>query len=136
MASYDNPWIYKHKEFEEADIDNAFGFVYLITNTVTNKIYVGKKFFTKASRKSVKGKKKKIRISSDWQTYYSSSDELKEDVAKHGGNNFKREILRLCRSRSECTYWEAHYQFEYRVLLEDTYNKWIQCKIRKNSTLN
>lgn len=135
MADYENPWIWDEKEFSESDIDNAFGFVYLIKNKTTGKIYVGKKFFTRAGRKTVKGRKKKIRVSSDWQTYYSSSDELKEDVAKMGAGNFERRILRLCHSRTECTYWEAHYQFEFRVLLEDTYNRWISCKIRKNGKL-
>ena len=128
-------WLYQDREFTEDDIGNAVGFVYQITNLETNRIYIGKKLFTKASRKSIKGKRKKIRVSSDWLDYWSSSDELKEDVAKLGKDKFKREILRICYSRTECSYYEAYYQFEKNVLIEDTYNKWISVKVRRNSKL-
>lgn len=130
-----NPWIYQNRQFTDDDIGDAFGFVYLIRNRTTDKIYIGKKFFTKASRKTVKGKRKKIRVSSDWQDYYSSCKELQDDVNLTGKENFHREIIRLCYTRGECTYWEAHHQFAYQVLLQDTYNGWISCKVRKNARL-
>ena len=133
---YENPWIYQDKVFTSECIDNYIGFVYKITNTNDGRFYIGKKLFTRAGRKKVKGKTKKIRVESDWMKYYSSSDELNEDVQKLGKNMFRREILRLCKSKSECTYYEAKYQFELSVLLVNTYNKWIQCKIRRNTQLH
>ena len=133
---YENPWIYQDKVFTNECIDNYIGFVYKITNTNDGRFYIGKKLFTRAGRKKVKGKTKKIRVESDWMKYYSSSDELNEDVQKLGKNVFRREILRLCKSKSECTYYEAKYQFELSVLLVNTYNKWIQCKIRRNTQLH
>lgn len=132
---YENPWIYQDKVFTSECIDNYIGFVYKITNINDGRFYIGKKLFTRAGRKKVKGKTKKIRVESDWMKYYSSSDELNEDVQKLGKNVFRREILRLCKSKSECTYYEAKYQFELSVLLVNTYNKWIQCKIRRNTQL-
>jgi phage terminase large subunit-like protein len=132
---YENPWIYLDSPFTSEQISDHIGFVYKITNINDGRFYIGKKLFTRAGRKKVKGKTKKIRVESDWMKYYSSSDELNEDVQKLGKNVFRREILRLCKSKSECTYYEAKYQFELSVLLVNTYNKWIQCKIRRNTQL-
>jgi hypothetical protein len=56
------------QEFTEDMIGGAFGMVYLITHTPTGKKYVGKKFFTKAKTRQVKGKKKRSRVASDWIT--------------------------------------------------------------------
>lgn len=132
---YENPWIYLDSPFTSEQISDHIGFVYKITNTNDGRFYIGKKLFTRAGRKKVKGKTKKIRVESDWMKYYSSSDELNEDVQKLGKNVFRREILRLCKSKSECTYYEAKYQFELNVLIENSYNRWIQCKVRRNTLL-
>jgi len=80
-------------------------------------------------------KKKKIRskINSDWQTYWSSSDELKKDIESLGQENFTREILFYCKSKSECTYIEARTQFERKVLeSDDYYNGQISCRIHQS----
>ena len=50
-------WSYNGHEFNESDIGNSFGFVYCIHNLVDKKRYIGKKFFTKAGYKQVKGKR-------------------------------------------------------------------------------
>ena len=70
-------WIYKEQDFTEDMIGEDYGFVYVITNQVTGKKYIGKKFFYSAKTKQIKGKKKKIKVPSDWQTYYGSNEELK-----------------------------------------------------------
>lgn len=125
------PWIYKGSQLEELS-DDVVGFVYLITNLKTDKKYIGKKLAKRSKTKTVKGKKKKVKVDSDWKTYYGSSDVLIEDVKLHGKENFKREVLRLCYSKSECTYYEAKEQFCREVLeREDYYNNWIMCRIRK-----
>jgi len=134
-------WYYNGLEINELPED-CVGFVYLITNTVSGRKYIGKKLakFSKTTYKTVKlkngtKKKKKIRskINSDWLTYWSSSDELKADVAALEESNFKREILRYCNSKNELSYYEAKYQFEYDVLLNENlwYNGWISVKVRK-----
>ena len=63
-------WLYQGREFTEEDIGDAYGYVYRITNSTTNRKYIGKKFFSKAGYKQVKGKRKKIRKPSDWLTYW------------------------------------------------------------------
>jgi hypothetical protein len=125
-------WIYKNTEFTEQDIGDNYGFVYLITNLITDKKYIGKKFFYSLRTKVIKGKKKKFKVPSDWQTYYGSNSELQNDVQIHGVENFKREIIHLCKAKGECGYLEAKEQFDRCVLeSEDYYNAWIMVKVRK-----
>ena len=91
------------------------------------------KFFYSTKTKQVKGKKKRYKSFSDWQTYYGSSDTLKQDVLQLGREQFDREILHLCRSKGECGYLEAKEQFLNNVLESDEYyNTWIMCRIRKS----
>ena len=130
-------WLYNNKEFTEEDIGDSFGFVYEITNNTNGRKYVGKKFFTRAGTKQIKGKKKKVRLSSGWLGYWSSSKELQEDVKKIGEENFTRRILYLCKSRSECSYRETKENFIRDALLsENYYNSWVSCKIHKAHVLN
>lgn len=121
------------QEFTEDMIGDAFGMVYLITHTPTSKKYVGKKFFTKAKTRQVKGKKKRSRVASDWVTYWGSNKELQEEVKKNGEEQYTREILHLCKSRSECSYYETFEIFSRHALLSESYyNQWVSCKIRKD----
>jgi hypothetical protein len=138
-------WIYLNEEVKEIS-DDVVGFVYLITNTLTGRKYIGKKLakFSKTSYKVVKlkngtKKKKKIRskIDSDWKEYYGSSVELTADVLKFGADNFKREILHYCKSKAACSYIEAREQFERKVLeSDDYYNGQISCRIHGSHIKN
>ena len=138
-------WYYSGQEITELPEDTV-GFVYLITNITTGKMYVGKKLakFAKTSYKVVKlkngtKKRKKIRskINSDWQQYYGSSPNLTEDINKQGTDNFKREILYYCKSKSECSYIEAREQFSRRVLeSDDYYNGHIQVRVHGSHIKN
>lgn len=122
-------WQY-NGEIIESLPEDCVGFVYLITNLTSGKMYIGKKLakFSKTRYKTVlqkNGKKvrKKIKekINSDWQTYYGSNDKLNQDVKNLGEENFKREILYYCNSKAECSYLEAREQFNRRVLESDDY---------------
>jgi len=125
-------WLYNEEEYTEIG-DKVIGCVYLITNLRTNRKYIGKKNFYFTKTKQVKGKKKRHKVESDWRDYYGSNEELKHHVNIFGKDAFKREILRLCYSKGEMTYFEAKYQFENSVLeSEEYYNTWIMCKVRKN----
>ena len=109
----DNNWTYKG-EIVTVLPDEVVGFVYQITNTANGRMYIGKKLARfKRSRPPLKGRKNKRRykVDSDWQDYYGSSDELTADIMKIGKDNFKREILFYCRSKSELSYVEAREQF-------------------------
>ena len=119
----------------EAIPENAFGFIYEITNTINGKKYIGKKQMTrKIRRKPLKGKKRKRidHIESDWKTYTGSSDALNLDISTLGINKFNFKILKFCNSKFELSYFEAKMQFEKDVLLsEDYYNGIINCRIGK-----
>ena len=131
-------WLFESKTIEILPED-CVGFVYLITNNLTGRKYIGKKLakFSKTTYKTVKlkngnKKRKKIRgkIESDWQTYYGSNEQLNKDVAQLGSENFSREILYYCRSKAECSYIEAREQFSRRVLeSDDWYNGHIQVRV-------
>ena len=131
-------WFYYNtpEEFKLDDAEGYFGFVYLITHNPTGRKYIGKKFFTKAGTRQIKGKKKKIRKTSDWETYWGSNTELQAEVTKNGEEQYTREILHLCKSRSECSYWETFEIFSRQALLSDSYyNSWVTCKIHKSHVI-
>lgn len=127
-------WLYKGKQFAEEDIGDAYGYVYMITNNLNGRKYIGKKFFSKAGYKQVKGKRKKVRKPSDWLKYWGSNQELLNDIKQHGETHFTREIMHLCKNRSECAYLELKEQMNHCVLESDSwYNSWIMAKIRKSN---
>jgi hypothetical protein len=138
-------WFYENKLITELPED-CIGFVYLITNKLTGRKYIGKKLakFSKTTYKTIKlknGNKKKKRIKtkidSDWQLYYGSSPELTKDVELLGIDNFTREILFYCQSKSECSYIEAREQFSRRVLESDEYyNGHIQVRVHGSHIKN
>lgn len=136
--------------FEGTSVDSlpedCVGFVYLITNTITGRKYIGKKLakFSKTSYKTVKlkngtKKKKKIKskIDSDWMDYYGSSDELNKDILTLGKENFTREILHYCKSKAHTSYLEAKEQFDRKVLEStDYYNGQISVRVHGSHIIN
>lgn len=125
-------WLYENKPFDETP-EEYQGFVYEITELDTGKKYIGKKFFWKPKilpKTKTRKRRQRTRVESDWRTYFGSNAQVKELVEEKGIDNYKREILRLCKTKGECSYYEAKLQFEYDVLLKDEYyNEFIGCKI-------
>jgi hypothetical protein len=131
-------WLYQGAIVTELP-EECVGFVYIITNTLSGKKYIGKKLakFSRTTYKTVKlkngkKKKKKIRgkIESDWQEYWGSSPNLTADINTLGKDKFTREILHYCKSKSETSYIEAREQFERKVLeSQDYYNGHIQVRV-------
>lgn len=79
-------------------------FVYKITNTVNNKIYVGQHYGTITD------------------SYMGSGFILKRAIKKYGIENFKREILEICESHKKVNIREIYYIKELNSLRPNGYN--------------
>ena len=125
-------WYYNNELFELTP-EEYQGFVYQITELHTNKKYIGKKNFWKPKILPInKTRKRRVRtrVESDWKTYFSSSSQIQKLVEESGEEKFKREILKLCKTKGEMSYYEAKLQFENNVLFrDDYYNEFIGYRV-------
>ena len=129
-------WFYIGEPFTSEMIEDNIGFVYCITDARNGLKYIGKKgLISKRRMPPLKGKKRRrIKIiETDWQSYYGSSETVKALVEEYGPETFHREILRLCKSKGQMSYYEAKMQFETDCLLkpDEYYNEFIGCKINR-----
>jgi hypothetical protein len=126
-------WTYRGEPFTQDMVtDDLVGFVYIISDRHAGKRYVGKKTLWTKKVRSIKKKKKKFKVPSDWEKYWGSNKDLLLSVEKNDPSLFSREILHLCQSKGACNYLEAREQFERDVLLDDAfYNEWIACKVHR-----
>lgn len=117
MLDYDNPWLYEGKPFTSDDIQDNYGFVYCLTDSVTTKKYIGRKYFWSVRTvKKIKNRRKKNRSESDWKDYYGSSKTVLEIVEKFGKERFTREIVSLHKTKGDVNYNEVKLQFKLDVL--------------------
>ncbi len=120
---------------------NTFGFVYKITNNCSGKFYIGKKVLYNNLTKTLTQKeiaewhgpgrvprKKKIQKESNWESYWGSNKQIKEDLKNMGEECFTREILTMCKNKKQLTYFEVYWQMCLNVLGVDSYNDNIQGK--------
>lgn len=131
-----NNWNYQGKEIlsieDLPEHEALHGFVYKITNVTTGKFYIGKKAFRISRKTKISARekaqtqtRKKIKHvvkESDWKKYYGSNEQLKEDLAETGADNFTREILTLCCNKKYLSYSEIVAQINLNVLVENSYN--------------
>ena len=113
---YENPWIYEGRPFTSDDIGDYYGFVYRITNTTTQKSYIGRKYFVQ--KRKPKGGKRRVTSESDWKKYYGSSEDLKQDIRRDGKDSFRREIISLHTTLGKVNYEETRQLFLNNVLTE------------------
>ena len=119
-------WKYNNIDFIEVP-KGMEGFVYLITNLVNNKKYIGKKHFWTRQKDRKTGRRKTKE--SDWTKYFGSCDELIEDVKLFGKDKFSREILYLCPHKKSMSFYETMEQFKRDVIFkEDYYNTNVEGK--------
>ena len=116
QTDYENPWIFNGYPFLSENIDDHFGFVYCITNTLTGKRYIGRKYFYQLRKP--RGGGRRVKSESDWKKYYGSSSELTEDRKKFGNLVFKRDILSLHKSKGLTNFEETRQLFLNNVLTE------------------
>lgn len=128
-------WYYNDEIFDvdQSELECYAGFVYMITELDTDMKYIGKKLFWKPKilpKNKTRKRRIRTRTESDWRKYFGSNKELKLLVEEKTVDNYRRDILHLCKTKGECSYWEAKLQFQYDVLLrEDFYNELIMCRI-------
>ena len=113
---YENPWFYNGNPFTSNDIEDNFGFVYLIENKLNGRKYIGRKYLWQF--RTPKGKSRKVKTESDWKKYYGSCPELKDDIEKFGRENFSRTILSLHKTKGKTNYEETRQLFTNNVLTE------------------
>ena len=111
-------WQYNGEDFTDVPKEME-GFVYVITNITNNKKYIGKKHFWTRQKDRKTGRRKTKE--SDWQSYFGSCDELKEDLKLLGPDKFIKEILYLCPHKKSMSYYETYEQFQRNVLLSNDY---------------
>jgi len=99
----------KHHWVGEADPDTYYGFVYLITNTVSGRKYIGRKFYHTYK------KRKRVR-ESNWRVYAGSCKPLKEDMQRMGKDKFTFEIICNYKTRGGVVSGEVHFQTDNDVL--------------------
>ncbi len=118
-------WLYEGKEIDQEYFGTEqkecphYGFVYIVTNNVNGRKYVGKKvLWSKRTLPPLKGKtRKRIVIKpSDWLKYWGSSKVVQADIDKYGIENFSREIIGLYPDKRETNYHELKFQIIHNVL--------------------
>lgn len=76
------------------------GWIYLTTNLVNGKIYIGQHVISSDKRANA--------------TYIGSGELFKRALNKYGKENFKRKILRVCYTQKELNTWEYVYIKKYK----------------------
>ena len=113
---YENPWIFEGQPFLSENIGDSFGFVYCITNILTGKRCIGRKYFHQLRKP--RGGGRRVKSESDWKKYYGSSAELTADRKEFGNLAFKRDILSLHKSKGLTNFEETRQLFLNNVLTE------------------
>lgn len=90
----------------------AYGFVYITTNIINGRRYIGSKVFS-----SPDGSK------NSWESYLGSGKALKNAVDKYGKENFTKDIIYIAASKSELEQMETYYILLYNAAYsKDYYN--------------
>ena len=102
-------WTFRDDKTRVPQPDEYFGFVYVITNKLTTKQYIGCKQYWQM-------RKRKKHKPSNWRVYTSSSKDLNEDIDKLGKRRFKFEIIQEYKTKRGLHYYEQFYQMKHHVL--------------------
>jgi len=86
------------------EVIDLWGFIYITTNMVNGKKYIGQRKFT------IK-----------WKAYLGSGIFLKESIKKYGRANFSKEIVALTYSKEESDYLEKEFIKNHNAVKSDNY---------------
>lgn len=122
-------WLFKGIEMHEVpdEFQKSIGFIYMITDSVSGRRYIGRKLLTKSHTRQKNKKKIKTRVESDWKDYWSSSPELNLLIEENGTDRFTREILMFAETKGQLNYLEERLQYSLGVLES---KDWINTNIR------
>lgn len=81
-----------------------YGYVYLTTNLLDNKMYIGQHKSTMFD-----------------EYYYGSGKIITRAINKYGIQNFKCDILKWCETEEELNYWEEYYIDKFNCVESDQY---------------
>lgn len=83
------------------------GFIYMTTNQVNGKKYIGQSSYSKRN----------------WRTYLGSGKVLKAALKKYGKQNFTREIIMNCFTKEDTDFMERHFiEFHDAMVSTEFYN--------------
>ena len=105
--------------WEEVEEAKLAGFVYLIENDSTGKLYIGRKrMVQRLSRPPLKGRKNRRHYTkeSDWREYTGTCKPLNADIEAMGIYQFSFTILSLHTNQTEMNYHEMGEHFLRNVL--------------------
>lgn len=115
-------WVYNGQVIEEIP-EGVEGFVYRITNNISGRKYIGRKYFYRTKRKPIKNstRRRVVTKSSDWKTYTGSNKNLSSDIKLLGMDNFTFEILAFGYTRGQVNFIEENVQHRLGVLTDSGY---------------
>lgn len=83
-----------------------YGYIYLTTNKINNKQYIGKKVFDKYAH---------------WCNYLGSGVVLKKAIEKYGNNNFDVQIIEYCFNEQDACQKERYWIEKYNAVYSDNF---------------
>lgn len=108
------PWIGVPSKIRE-----YAGFIYQITNLISGKKYVGRKYFFHTHAKKQKKPTGRVAVKvfeSNWKVYTSSSRSVNDDISALGAENFRFEITECLKSRRALIDREVDLMVELNVM--------------------
>ncbi|CAI3520069.1 hypothetical protein CIRMBP1292_01882 [Enterococcus cecorum] len=85
---------------------NIYGFIYITTNLINGKKYLGQKKIDKQGK---------------WKNYLGSGKAFKNALIKYGKENFKREIIDVANTPNELNDLENYYTHKFNCLDDDNF---------------
>ena len=96
----------KLDDVEHVEVRDPYGFIYITTNLINGKRYLGLKRFDKK-----------------WKGYLGSGKVFKQAVDKYGKENFRRDVVDIAYSENELNQKEYEYSIFFNVIeSDDWYN--------------
>jgi len=94
------------EQINEVEILDPYGFIYMTTNNINGKKYIGQSTFNRIT---------------NWVNYLGSGVHLKRSIKKYGKENFSREIIAIAYSKDELNQLEIEFIKNHNAVESDDY---------------